>query len=520
MKGQRTSRLPPAAGMILAGVPAEGQADEGGDGPELVIARYASAGINAFLFAGATLLDPDRLASLARLARTQCAEAGLGRALIAIGGFPGPGFGLPPFPAALSPLGLAALGSISAAKRSGRLIGLALAACGVDLLLAPRLDLATDPKALSGVLDGFGQDHRLVSRLASAFVRGLSSTGVASCAGRFPGLGSTCAECFDGISFVALPPERMESVEMRPFGAAIGAGVDAIVVGRAFVPAFESERIPAARSARIVEGRLRAQLGFKGLVIGDELGLESGKPSAVVLGALAGCDLTIVAKPAQALLAASAMAAARASGEMPEPRLHVAGMRLARFLAARPSRPRALSPKASLLSRIERDRGESLAILRGAPMGAFPDKDLLLVVFTPPKGSSDAGETQGALEILRAAFPTADLIALPSNPGLAEAESLGQGLSGKRHAAAVILSYDAHLRPAQEGLSRLIEESVPRTVVVAMRDPYDAAFFPRAEALVAAFGFSAAGVAAVARLLSGQGYAAGRSPVEVIGIEL
>ncbi|HET7838741.1 MAG TPA: glycoside hydrolase family 3 N-terminal domain-containing protein [Rectinemataceae bacterium] len=513
MRGSR------AAGMILAGLPVEGQ---GAAGSEEIIDRYASAGIAAFLFPGLALLDPERLGSLAAKARQACSAAGLGRPLIAIGGSPGPGFGLPPWPRGPSPLGIAALGSRQAAKRAGRLLGLELAACGVDLVLAPRLDLATDPKDSAGVLDGFGQDPRLASALGAAFVRGLGSAGVAACAGRFPGLGSTCAECFDGLSFVSLPAERLEAVEMRPFAAAVRGGIDAILVGRAFVPAFEPERIPAARSARVIEGRLRAQLGFRGLVIGDGLGGEKARDNAVLLGALAGCDLCLVADPDEALSAASALAAALASGEMPEPRLHVATRRLGRFLSHWPSRPEsgARPPHGRLGLRVERDRSEALAVLRGGPFEALPAEGLLVAVFVPPAGSPDAAETEAALEALGSAFPGAQILALPNDPDFGKADSVAALLSEKGFRAAAILTCDAHLHPAQESLARLIEDAVPRSIVVAMRDPYDAAFFPRAEALVAAFGFSAGGAAAVARLLSGRAQAAGRSPVEVIGIEL
>jgi hypothetical protein len=69
-------------------------------------------------------------------------------------------------------------------------------------------------------------------------------------------------------------------------------------------------------------------------------------------------------------------------------------------------------------------------------------------------------------------------------------------------------------------LARLVEESLPKFRVIAMRDPYDAAFFPKAVGLGAAYGFSESCALAAARVLSGKAKARGGLPVEVIGLEV
>ncbi|MDA8426338.1 MAG: hypothetical protein M0Z80_09395, partial [Treponema sp.] len=313
-----------AAGLLLAGLPVAGLSEaEARKRAADLLAEYLRAGIRAFLFPGELLGRPELLAELCASARALAEKAGLGTPLVALGGTATPAFGQPEFPGIASPLALAALGSRAALRRAGRLLGTRLARCGVGLLLAPRLDLATDPKGRAGILDGFGEDARAAGAFGAVFARALASRGVNACAGRFPGLGTLCSTCESPIPQVSFPIDRLEATELRSFARALAGGLRAVLVGRALVPALEPDRIPAARSARIVEGRLREELGFRGVVIGDDLCLEQDVGRAAVLGALAGCDLALASEPETALAAAAALDAAAAAGELPAPRVVV-----------------------------------------------------------------------------------------------------------------------------------------------------------------------------------------------------
>ncbi len=509
-----------AAGMLLAGLPVEGLPEAEAEArASSLIADYLRAGIRAFLFPGELLGRPELLAVLTALARTLTEQAGFGPPLVVLGGGRAPGFGQPDSSGIATPLALAALGSRAAVRRAGRLLGLRLARAGVDLLLAPRLDLATDPKGRAGILDGFGEDGRRAGKFGAIFARALASRGVSACAGRFPGLGTLCSSCESPPPLVPLPVDRLEETEMRPFARAVRGGIRAVLVGRALFPALEPDRISAARSARIVEGRLREELGFKGVAIGDELGVEEEPGRAAVLGALAGCDLSLASEPAVALAAAETLDAAAAAGELPAPRIVVARRRVDALIALGRRRPANIAIPDAALAACELDLERSLTVLRardGLSIGPGPT---LVTVFLP--ATLSAAEAGACAAALQAELPEAHLALLHADPSPSEAESIARGLSeGPSYASAVILTCDAHLRPAQESLAQSIQESVGRCAVVAMRDPYDAAFFPRAAVLVAAYGFSAAGCKAAARLLAGKAEAKGSCPVQVIGLEM
>lgn len=511
-----------AAGMVLGSLPFD--VDEA----ERVAQDYIRAGIRAFVLPGSFLSESEKARMLTANIRRMAAEAGLGPILIAMGGAVHPRFELPYSPLAPSPLCVAASGSSAAARRSGRILGALAFNCGVDLVLGPRLELAGDPKDSLGSLDLFGSDPRLVTELGTAFVRGLAAGGVASCVGRFPGLGSTChAENREGIPLVDYPLDRLERCEMRPFSRAVRQGVDAVLVGRAFVPALEAVRIPAFRSARVIEGRLRTELGFRRLVIGDDPGEDLDPARSAVLGALAGCDLGFFSNPEAALAAACALERAAGSGELPAPRIEFSNQRIDVFLRRFSQRtlrePRPLSP--ALIARAAQDREAGFCRLSGslrldaAAHNSY--KGVIIVVFSPPPHSPQAAETKAAVDKLRAALPGAHIALLRSDPERVDAEALTRTIErAGGYKEAVILTYDAHLRPAQESLARYVEESVPRFIVIAMRNPYDAAFFPKAAGLGAALGFSAAAAETIVRHLSGRAVARGRCPVPVLGIEV
>jgi beta-N-acetylhexosaminidase len=327
------------------------------------------------------------------------------------------------------------------------------------------------------------------------------------------------------MAFIALPIERLESCEMRPFAHAAAAGVEAVLVGRVLVPSLESEHIPASASARVIEGRLREALRFRGLVIGDDIGIDEEPGRAALLGALAGCDLCLFSRPQEACAAAAALDKAMAAGELPAVRVEMAHRRQERQFRPRVKiRISAIDSKARF-RRAAHDIEKGISVLRGSlklgGKGSGDFSSVLVLVFLPPDNAPEVSQSDAVLATLKAELPGAEVFASPADPGTEQTERLVQAIAAHgRFTEAVILTYDAHFRPAQEGLAGLVAESLPQCRVIAMRDPYDAAFFPKAIGLGAAYGFSELCARAVARVLSGKTKARGGCPVEVIGLEV
>ncbi len=522
-----------AGGMILGALPASGT--------EETLERYLDAGIVSLLVPSDLAADPERLRTLACKAREGARARGLPPVLFALGGARDL-CGAPELPGFPHPLGLAASGDKALALKAGRLLAQRLRACGVDLIFAPRFDLASDPKRALGILELFGEDPERSAAMALAYARGLASGGVLPCGACFPGCGFLATEGRQGPPLVPFPFERLSSVESRPFARAVKARLPAILVGRVLVPALEPERVPAARSARVIEGRLRRDLGFTGLCIGAKLDDDpAGVARAAVLGALAGADMTVAAEPHAAITAAAALERALEAGELPAPRVAVALARRERLVAQREGlraaeRSRivpgleALSLRAALRAatvfRAAKARGKRAfaAKAKGAagprarefPLSALPR---LVLVALPPSHDPDTGAVPAVLEALSRELPAAQLVPIAADPGLAEGEALVR-LAGEVGGPALALTYDAHRHPRQESLVHLLEESVAEVAVIAMRDPYDAAFFPRAAARAAVYGFAPAQMRAAVALVRGDIAGRGVCPVSVLGLEV
>ena len=170
-----------------------------------------------------------------------------------------------------------------------RAIGRDLAGPGIDLDLAPVADVNTDPRNPVIGVRSFGSNPAGVASHTGAWVSGLQSTGVAACAKHFPGHGATSVD-----SHLELP---VGEPELRPFEAAVTAGVRAVMSAHVVVPGIDDA--PATISPRVMTGLLRGELGFDGLAISDGLDMKSisrerGIPSAAVLAVRAGCDALCV----------------------------------------------------------------------------------------------------------------------------------------------------------------------------------------------------------------------------------
>jgi len=140
-----------------------------------------------------------------------------------------------------------------------------------------------------------------VARLGSAIIQALQAAGVAACGKHFPGHGDTSVDSHLDLPIVEHPPERFREIDFPPFRAAIDARVAGIIIGHLLVPAFDEQR-PATLSPAIVEGLLRGELGFEGLVFTDDMDMKAisahhSQEKAVVGAIAAGCDTLLLCGP-------------------------------------------------------------------------------------------------------------------------------------------------------------------------------------------------------------------------------
>ena len=190
----------------------------------------------------------------------------------------------------------------AAARRAGRAAGLNLKDVGMNVNLAPVLDVYRDP---GNFIDQQGRSYSsrppVVARLGTAFIAAQQRTGVVATAKHFPGLGGAAREQNTDLRPVTLnvPLATLRAVDESPYAPAIAAGVRLVMVSWATYPALDARR-PAGLSGVVVKRELRGRLGFTGVTITDALGAgglsaygATGRRAVLAVGA--GMDLVLCA---------------------------------------------------------------------------------------------------------------------------------------------------------------------------------------------------------------------------------
>lgn len=220
-----------------------------------------------------------------------------------------------------------ATGNTDYAKKFGAITAQEARAVGVEWNFFPDADVNSNPANPIINTRSFGEDPQEVSKMVVAYIEGAKANGMLTTAKHFPGHGDTATDSHLGLARVTGDRQRLNSVELPPFEAAIKAGVDSIMVAHVTVPSLEPDpnRV-ATTSPAIVTGLLKQQLGFKGLVITDALDMggltrlyQNDIGRAAVEAFKAGNDMLLI--PADLDASYNAMLKAVKSGEIPRSRL-------------------------------------------------------------------------------------------------------------------------------------------------------------------------------------------------------
>jgi beta-N-acetylhexosaminidase len=249
------------------------------------------------------IVSPSQLAALNAALQDAASRAEAGQPLLVAVDEEGgrvarldPAHGFPPTESA------AALGARDDARytrAAGARIAATLRAAGINLNLAPVVDLDVNPdNPIIGVLDrSFGANPELVTRQARAFVRGHRARGLLTTLKHFPGHGSSTADSHLGVVDVT---DTWSPVELQPYRALVPAGLaDTILTAHVFNARLDPDH-PATLSAATVDGLLRGQIGYDGVVISDDMQMGAirqayGYRDAVRLALLAGVDVLTIA---------------------------------------------------------------------------------------------------------------------------------------------------------------------------------------------------------------------------------
>jgi beta-N-acetylhexosaminidase len=403
--------------------------------------------------------------------------------------------------------------------RQGQIEGRELRRLGIDVSFGPCLDVLTERYSPNIGIRSYGKDPELVGRLGAARIRGMQGAGLSACAKHFPGKGHAPVDAHLGLPVIDSDWGDMHAVHLVPFMSAMEAGVDCIMTSHPLYPNLDpAARMPATFSKLIVQDYLRGQVGYRGVIISDDL--EMGAITALcpmgdaaVRTAAAGHDILLVCHTAPAQRAAyEAVVAAYRDKTLDDRGLERSMARLDELDAKRAERFTGGAPAA------ERD-GEALAramatravmvvpppdrgwkpALNGRVAAIFPRLSSLAARITIEPAMQD--EPRYLKEAMAPLGVRPEVTVVGVEPTV---EEIAQAASAAAAAdATVLFLYDAHLYASNKALLEACQAGAKRLAVVLMRDPWDAELLAPGVAAATAYGWRRVQLDAVmARLLT------------------
>ncbi len=245
-------------------------------------------------------------------------------------------------------MAVTATGDPEFARRMGIITGREAKAIGIRHVYAPVLDVNNNAGNPVINVRSFGEDPQDVATFGTAFAQGIQSQQVIATAKHFPGHGDTNIDSHRGLPIIDLPKSRLDALELVPFKKAVDAGIGSVMIAHIALPQIDDEEIkplknftvteaetgaelvnqkatiPATLSSRVQTGILRNEMGFKGLIVSDAMGMSGltiyfTQEEAGVRAFLAGTD--ILEKPADTDAMLRGLIAAVKSGRIPIQRL-------------------------------------------------------------------------------------------------------------------------------------------------------------------------------------------------------
>ncbi|MBN2401650.1 MAG: beta-N-acetylhexosaminidase [Spirochaetes bacterium] len=182
---------------------------------------------------------------------------------------------------------------------AARITGIELGNLGVNMNLAPAIDVNNNP--LNPVINtrSFGSNVKIVTRLGSAYIKGLQKSGCIAVGKHFPGHGDTDKDSHVTLPVIHYDIDRLRKIELPPFIKAIDSGVEAIMTAHISFPKILNDNIPATLSKKFLTDILRGEMHFNGLIITDDMEMNAVSKmmdlgEGAVKSILAGTDMILI----------------------------------------------------------------------------------------------------------------------------------------------------------------------------------------------------------------------------------
>jgi beta-N-acetylhexosaminidase len=426
------------------------------------------------------------------------------------------------FPGAMT---ISATNNHNHAYQIGKIMGLELEALGMNMNLAPVLDVNNNPKNPVIGVRSYSDQPEVVSLYGSEFIRGLQESVIAT-AKHFPGHGDTHVDSHLALPKVDYPISRLESVELIPFTYAIEKGIKAIMSSHIDFPQFTENGLPTTLSKKWLTTYLRETLHFEGLIVTDGMEMKAiqdhyGTVEATLMAILAGANQVCICHSEKFQIEAMhRLKQAVINGELP---MDILDERVKRVLEYKKNLKeiRLDQTYESVKDVVENKQSKdfvyhvvekALTLVKGKTIQTNPHA---LFIGILPKATTGADDTDGQYNVLDKvihAFPKMTHITAPLNPTDEEIKDI---LNKAKSLKQIILcTYNGNIYQQQIKLMDQLSKLQLDLHVIAMRNPYDLYYAKDIDNYVCLYEYTPNAIKVLLAYLKGEILPKGRMPVK------
>ncbi len=420
---------------------------------------------------------------------------------------------------------IGATGNKEYAYQAGRITGEELKALGINMDLAPVLDVNSNPDNPVIGVRSYSSDPHMVEEYGCHMMKGLLRAGVMATVKHFPGHGDTAVDSHLGLPVVEKDMEELMASELVPFQSAIRQGAPCVMTSHILFPKLEPEKKPATMSKAVLTGVLREKLGFEGIIITDCLEMSAiktfyGTAQGAVEAVKAGAQLLCISHtPSLVIEAVHKLEAAVGAGEISMEMIDRAVENILKFKEK---------------YRIDYSKDEIGCI------GSQEHKDMVREMIHRGITKVTEKELPGVTEdtVIIGSYAYRSTLAnsavdqglhfarymaeklhcryldVPVNPG---DEDIREILSGIGHGSNVIYGlYNGHLNLGQIALANEIRQAGHELLAVTLRNPYDVALLREDIHKIAAYEYNIPVFDALVQVIRKEAEAGGKLPVELV----
>ncbi|MEW9053015.1 MAG: glycoside hydrolase family 3 N-terminal domain-containing protein [Neobacillus sp.] len=433
-------------------------------------------------------------------------------------------------------MALGATRSEEVAEKVGRAIGEELHSLGINMNLAPVLDVNNNPDNPVIGVRSFGENPQMVGKMGNAYIKGLQASGTAATAKHFPGHGDTATDSHIALPTVPHDIERLKAVELYPFQQAMNAGIDAVMTAHVTFPKIDDTTaiskktgavipVPATLSHKVLTGLMREEMGYNGLIITDAMNMLAiadhfGQVDAAIRTVKAGSDIVLM--PVGLDFVANGLYDAVNNGEIPIERIEqsverILTLKLNRGIVKAEVEKSIDEKIANALQivgsaehkAVEKEAAEkSITLVKNEgvmPLNAAAGDKIVVVGSSAVAIGAELHKHQGNITVINTTAPL-------SASNLTIAKQAKYIIVGTNTSTAGARAPGTNIMKLA---NQMITETEAQVIGIGIRNPYDIMAYPNIDAYLAQYGTRPASFEAAVNTIFGKNNPTGKLPVTI-----